>query len=171
MVLRSVMKARIRNRPPHSALTAKGVGLEGQWTLPHFTCRKIKALTGLTNPDELYQLGRVLAVVNAILLNRGPSGIRPGGTLHKGGSNGAKSLTRLRHRSGTALCRHGGLCTDALAGLQLRVSNGKRVVRNRRAVETVVGFARHCVHVAGGCLRMGHLAVAVLRRQGVRKLQ
>lgn len=73
--------------------------------------------------------------------------------------NDTKAFTHLRYPLLAAVCRHERLCTDAVGGLQLRLSNGQRAVRDRRSDENAMGFAVHPLYLACDRLRMGRLGV------------
>src|SRR5213082_2883863 len=75
-------------------------------------------------------------------------------------NDGTKVVARLRHHVFTALRRHERLRGDAVGGLQLRLANGQRAVRDRRSDETAMGLAGHRLHLACNRLRLGRLGSA-----------
>ena len=74
-------------------------------------------------------------------------------------NDGTKVVARLRHHVFTALRRHERLRGDAVGGLQLRLANGQRAVRDRRSDETAMGLAGHRLHLACNRLRLGRLGI------------
>jgi pimeloyl-ACP methyl ester carboxylesterase len=72
---------------------------------------------------------------------------------------GTTDVANLRHNLFAALRRHEHLHTDAVGGLQLRLANGQRTVRDRCSDEITLVDAGGCLHGAGDSLRMGRLEI------------
>src|SRR5438552_15864039 len=74
--------------------------------------------------------------------------------------NGTERVTHLRLCVFAALPRNECHCADVVRRLQLGLSNGQRVVRDRRSDETALGVAGHWLLCACRRLRMGRLEVS-----------